>query len=299
MTDFQQVNEKLKELHPALPRALKVVAAYLLEHPGDVATLSMRQVAANAGVSLPNFSRLAKMLGYETYGELREVYRKQVQLHDISNYHLRAENLHNQSSDNGSATFLTEMQEAMTENITHLFSQLDADYLTHIARVLTESRRVYLIGMQASHSFATYLDYLGGMASNKFQLIRAEGGIFADTITDIGPEDAVIAVSQQPCANAAIQLVHIAKEREATVIAIADSPASPLALLADFTVITPNQSPLFFESYVSTTIVIEALVGFFTLEQSAGVIDRIEKIEADRMRLGEYWKNKDTLNALD
>ncbi len=58
----------------------------MLEHPGDIATLSMRQVAANAGVSLPNFSRIAKALGFETYGELREIYSKQVQQNDISEY---------------------------------------------------------------------------------------------------------------------------------------------------------------------------------------------------------------------
>lgn len=79
MSTYLHVSDNLKELFPELPRALKVAATYMLEHPGDIATLSMRQVAGNAGVSLPNFSRLAKLLGFETYGELREIYRKQVQ----------------------------------------------------------------------------------------------------------------------------------------------------------------------------------------------------------------------------
>ncbi|WP_039019340.1 MurR/RpiR family transcriptional regulator [Halocynthiibacter namhaensis] len=294
MKDFLQINDSLREMHPDLPRALKVVAAYLLEHPGDVATLSMRQVATNAGVSLPNFSRLAKMLGYETYGELREIYRKQVQLHDASYYHLRAETLHKPNRMNDSAAFLAAMQESVIENTQQLFSQLDSDYLEEIAQVLTKCRRVYLVGMQASHSFMMHLNFLGGMASDKFQLIRSEGGVFADDITDLGAEDAVVVLSQQPSAHATIQLAQLSKARDATVIAISDSPISPLALLADFTVLTPNQSPMFFESYVSATIIIEAIIGFFTLEQTADVVARIERIEADRIQLGEYWTNKET-----
>jgi DNA-binding MurR/RpiR family transcriptional regulator len=101
MNDYLHINERLKELIPQLPRALQVASTYMLEHPGDIATLSMRKVASNAGVSLPNFARLAKTLGYETYGELREVYRKQVQQSDINEYHLRAENLQKTGDDAG------------------------------------------------------------------------------------------------------------------------------------------------------------------------------------------------------
>ncbi|MGB0967275.1 MAG: MurR/RpiR family transcriptional regulator [Halocynthiibacter sp.] len=293
MGDYQKVNEHLREMHATLPRALKVVATYLMEHPGDIATLSMRQVAANAGVSLPNFSRLAKLLGFETYGELREIYRKQVQQHDVSYYQLRAEHLQKANISNDNHRFWSDLQNAVGENITTLFDSMDADLLAEAARVISDSRRVYLIGMQASHSFAGYLNYLGGMASDKFCLIRSEGGIYADTITDICADDAVIAVSQQPCADATIRLGKVAHDRNATIIAISDSPASPLAMIADHVLLTPNQSPLFFESYVSATIMIEALIGFYTLQQTPEVIERIEKIEADRILLGEYWKDKD------
>ncbi len=293
MGDYLKVNEQLRDMFPDLPRALRVVATYLMEHPGDIATLSMRQVASNAGVSLPNFSRLAKLLGYETYGELREIYRRQVQQHDVSYYQLRAENLQKSNKDNDNTRFWGDLQNAVTDNVTALFETMDADYLADVARVVAESEHVYLIGMQASHSFAQYLNYLGGMTSDKFRLVRSEGGIYADTITDVSERDAVIAVSQQPCAGATVRLAKVAQDRKAKIIAISDSPASPLAMCADHVLLTPNQSPLFFESYVSATIMIEALIGFYTLNNTPEVIGRIEKIEADRILLGEYWKDED------
>jgi DNA-binding MurR/RpiR family transcriptional regulator len=292
MNTYQSVSKSLKEIFPELPRALKVAATYMLEHPGDIATLSMRQVAANAGVSLPNFARLAKALGYETYGELREVYRKQVQQSDISEYHLRAENLQKSGGSQAAREVWEGFRSSTLSNVNAIFDAIDPEYFAAVAQVLNEARHVYVVGMQASASFSAYAHYIGGMASGKFRLVRGEGGVFADPVADLGPEDAMIAVSQQPCARAAVELAIIARERGARVIAITDSPAAPIALHSDYVLLGPNRSPLFFESYLGTTALIEALIGFFTIGQPSGVVERIEKIEADRLRMNEYWKNK-------
>lgn len=292
MSAYLQVNESLKELFPQLPRALKIAATYMLEHPGDVATLSMRQVAANAGVSLPNFARIAKALGYETYGELREVYRKQVQQNDINEYHLRAENLQKSGGDQAAREVWDAFKSSTIDNLTVIFDSIDPDYFAGVAKVLNDSQHIYVVGMQASASFSGYAHYIGGMASSKFRLVRGEGGVFADPIADIGEGDVMISISQQPCARASIELAMIARERGAKVVAITDSPASPIALEADYVLLGPNRSPLFFESYLGTTALIEALIGFFTIGQSSRTVERIERIEADRLRMNEYWKNK-------
>ncbi|OBY25322.1 MurR/RpiR family transcriptional regulator [Leisingera sp. JC1] len=292
MNAYLAVNEKLKELFPQLPRALKVAATYMIEHPGDIATLSMRQVAANAGVSLPNFARLAKALGYETYSDLREVYRKQVQQNDISEYHLRAENLQKTGGDQATREIWENFRSSTIGNLTAIFDSIDPDYFAGVAKALNDSHQIYVVGMQASAGFSSYAHYIGGMASGKFRLVRGEGGVFGDPIADMGANDAMIVISQQPCARASIELAVIARERGASVIAITDSPASPIALEADFVLLGPNRSPLFFESYLGTTALIEALIGFFTIGQSSRTVERMERIEADRLRLNEYWKDK-------
>jgi len=292
MNTYQGVNRQLKKLFPDLPRALKVVATYMLEHPGDIATLSMRQVAANSGVSLPNFARLAKLLGYDTYGDLREIYRKQVQQSDINEYHLRAENLQ-QSGGNQAARDVWEgFRNSTLDNLSAVFDAIDPEYFASVAQVLNDARNVYIVGMQASAAFSAYAHYIGLMASGKFRLVRGEGGVFADPVADLGPEDVMISISQQPCARAAVELAMIARDRGAKVIAITDSPAAPISLNADYVLLGPNQSPLFFESYLGTTALIEALIGFFTIGQSADTVERIERIEADRKRMNEYWTNR-------
>ena len=293
MSDYQQIGERLRDLYPDLPRVLKIVATYMLEHPGDIATLSMRRVATNAGVSLPNFSRMAKILGYETYSELRDVYRKQVQQHDIKDYHLRAVTMSDSEDSRSNIRFWEQLRDAALTNVSSLFEANDPEHIAEIARMLSKSRHVYLVGMQASQTHVSYLHYLAGMTSGKFRLLQAAGGVLADSITDISEKDTVITISLQPCANAAIQVSEFAQERKAKVIAITDSPASPIAIMADHTLLAQDQAPFFFGSFAGVTVLIEALIGFFTIEERASATDRIKQIEADRIRLGEYWKDKE------
>ena len=135
-------------------------------------------------------------------------------------------------------------------------------------------------------------NYLGGMASGKFRLIRGEGGVFADPIAEIGETDSMIVISHQPSARASVELAQIAHERGASVIALTDSPASPVAIEADYVLLAPNRGPMFFESYTSSTALVEALIGFFSVVQPIGMIERIERIETDRERMMEYWNNR-------
>ena len=99
MNDFSAVQDRLTRLHPTLPPILRKAAAFLLENPGEVATQSMRKVSAASGVALPNFTRLAKAMGFEKYSDLRDVYRRHVHLGTAESYPERADRL--QSSGKG------------------------------------------------------------------------------------------------------------------------------------------------------------------------------------------------------
>lgn len=292
MSEYAQINTKLKESLSHLPKTLKRAATYMLERPGDIATLSMRQVAVNSNVTLPNFGRLAKALGYTTYGEMRDIYRKQVQQGDITDYHLRAQNLQQSGDREGIENVWASFRDAAQASINEVYNSIDTAQIAMIADVLKSSRNIYVAGMQASRSAATYLNYIGGMASDQFKLVGRSGGIFADDITDLGKDDALIAIAAHPYAHVTVETTIIAKERNATVIAITDTPVSPIAINAAYLLLCPTKSPMFFQSYIGIIAVVEMLIGFYTIGQPSSVVDRIERVETERHRLGEYWESQ-------
>ena len=75
---FSAGADRLTWAFPKLSPQLKKCAAYVLEHPSEVATLSMREVAARAGVPPSTMARLARAVGFGAYNEFRDIYRNSI-----------------------------------------------------------------------------------------------------------------------------------------------------------------------------------------------------------------------------
>ncbi|MBT9385901.1 MurR/RpiR family transcriptional regulator [Pseudooceanicola sp. CBS1P-1] len=292
MSEYQDLQDRLKRGFPDLPPALQTAATYVLEHPGNIATLSMRQVAADTGISLGNFPRLAKALGYDTYNELRSVFSTHVQTGSVGDYHIRAGALQEGAVGDGLQATWQEFRDAAHRNVDALFEQNHLSAVNAAAGRLAQARRIYVVGMQASLSSAIYAKYLGSMVSERFRIVSGQGGVFADDIAEIGPEDAVLAVSMRPSSEFTIRVARAGRAAGAHVVALTDSDAAPLALSAQEVLLIPNRSPMFFDSYLGVTLMLEVLLGFLTM-QSPDAVARIENMENRRRAMGEYWQDRD------
>src|SRR5690606_25136772 len=66
--------ELLVERFETMPPQLQAAARYVLDHPKDVALMSMREQAHHAGVSHSTMMRLARWLGLDGYEDMRALY---------------------------------------------------------------------------------------------------------------------------------------------------------------------------------------------------------------------------------
>lgn len=292
MNEFDDIQERLTRLYPSLPPTLQRAGAYMLENPGAIATQSMRRIAEHSGIALPNFARLAKSLGFDTYNELREVYRQRVTGGALPGYPERAEGLQSSGKASGDEAIWAQFRDSALANVASVFARIDPVTIAEVAETLLSKNTIYVAGMQASYPFANYLAYVGGMVAGKIRLLGRRGGIIADDLVDIGPGDALVCLAIQPCARLTVQVAELAYERDSYVVGITDSLASPLAPYCSKVLVTSCTSPLFFESYVGSTAILELLIGFMTLRAGHEAIDRISEIETDRRRLGEYWNTE-------
>ncbi len=289
MEAFETLQERLTRLRPDLPPQLQKAAGFLLENPARVATESMRSIAESSGVALPNFPRLAKAVGFEKYNDLREVYRRQVRLGGAQSYPARADRLQSSGKASGDEAVRASFRDAALANIENTYDGIDAKAIAAIAAKLLKKRRIHVAGLQASQPFAAYFDYVGGMISPDLKLLGGGRGLPADALVDMGRNDAMICLALQPCARATVVMAEQARQRGVFVLGITDSRAAPLAAVSSEVLLTPCESPLFFQSYIGAVAVLELLLGFMTLRAGPDAVKRIAQIEADRRDLGEYW----------
>ena len=245
MDDFAAVESRLTEAHPTLSPQLRKAATYVLDNPGEIATQSMRAVAARSGVPFANFSRLAQTIGFSTYNDLREVYRRHVQSGVGTGYPARAERLQASGRISGDDAIWTSFRESALSNVTEIYNRVDSQAISAITNELLKRDRIFIAGMQASYPIASYLDYVGGMVRPNLVILGRQGDVTADDITDLGDRDAIICLAIRPCARLTVKLAELASKRGAYVLGITDSRASPLFAKSTDTLLVPCHSPHF------------------------------------------------------
>ena len=281
--------DRLTWVYAKLSPQLKKCAAYILEHPSEVATLSMRQVAANADVPWSTLTRLARAAGFGAYSELRDVYRASINNASAARPH-RAGRLQTAVGESDIGYTLNIFQQITILNIKTLFDDIDTDALDRAVRALTTARSVLVAGTQESHSLANYLYTVAAMGFRNWHLVTRHNGEYTHLFESLTDADVVVGISLEPWATDTIRVARHARERGARVIGITDRRTSPLASCSSDILLVPIQSPSFFQSYVGTTALIEILLGMMVARGGSSVVENIERLERCRREMDEYWQ---------
>jgi len=285
--EYERVRERLTRVRPTLSPTLGRAAAYMLDHPADVVTMSMREIARAANVAAPNFSRLAQRVGFAGYSGLRAVYRHRIHtgkpVGDSTPDHVAAL----EGADRRPEELWHQFRQTALGNLAATFENVDSALIAELADELRSRDRIYLAAAHASQHVARYLQSLGNMVAPSFRLIGRETGSVSDGLVDITGRDAVICLAAALPSGGTIRVAKLAQERGALIVGITESRTTPLAAISDRLLIVPVQSPSFFRSHVSALAIVEMLVGFIVLGAEQTATDRIERIEADRRRFAD------------
>ncbi|MEO3414542.1 MurR/RpiR family transcriptional regulator [Roseovarius sp. CAU 1744] len=281
------VAPKLASLSPKLQQA----ALYVVEHPEEVATRSLRQVARATDMSAPTFSRLAEELSFASYEELREACLSQLRQQEQS-FAAKARALQDQAArqDEGGA-FIVHQAQSTISNINRLMNSVDPEQIETAANRLACARKVILVGMMSSRPFVDYLAYMASMGFDSWRVLGGEAGADAALLSDIGEDDVALVISKAPYATQAIRAASYLKGAGAHVIGVTDRIDSPLSGHCNTVFLVSTDTPQFFTSHAATLVLLETLIGLAVKASGPQVGQRIARIEASCHEMGEYVSN--------
>ena len=282
---MQQILETLFKRTPDLTPKLKSAAKVILDNPNRVATMSMRALAKQAGVTPPTMIRLATTLGFENYDSFRQVFQASV---NEQNYAKRANWLQNVSAADGIAPIVKSIAEAGLDNVGNFYQDLDLDGVCEAADLIIEAPNVYLVAAGGIHWIASYLHYVCKMAVPRIRLPRADGNGLVEGLISIGEGDVVLAMAYHPYSRHGVEAFRFALSRKARMIYLTDSKAAPLAADADVLLLQKTESPQFFPSMVSVMSAIETLVAVIVARSGDQAIESIAEYSKIRSDSGFY-----------
>ena len=258
-------------------------AAFLLDHPDEVAVLSMRKVAEHAQIQPAALVRLSQQLGFPGWNELRELFVARVRTRPEP-LTVRARSL---VAGTKKDTFTHDLLAAQHHNLEATAADNERN-VVQAARVLRKARHVYVAGFRSCYAVAFGFVYGYGLFRSSVSLLTGEAGTLEMQLRGITRDSATVVVSFAPYSMEAARVAEVALEKGSRLIAITDSAVSPIALNADSTLIFSHESPSFFPSLVGATAITESLVARLLALEGAEAIEQLELAERSLYAKGAY-----------
>jgi DNA-binding MurR/RpiR family transcriptional regulator len=271
------------ERFASLSPTLQAAARFVVDHPNEVVTASMRGLAARAAVQPATLVRLAQQLGYSGWPELKSAFFQDLGLHS-QRYGERAKHLAARAGDAG---LLDELFLAQRRNLDATESHA-ARPLRAAARLLKRARTVHVAGFRASFPIAYSLVYGYRLFRNSVQLVDGDAAGLEMQLRGIERQDAAVIVSFSPYSREALLAADATRAAGARLVAFTDSSASPLALAADAAVLFSVESPSFFPSISAGIAAAEALLEILVADAGPGTAQRIDRAEQQLVDSGAY-----------
>lgn len=230
--DFAALRTLIIERGGDLPKRLKEVATYALENPDEMAFGTVASIAQEADVQPSTLVRFSQSLGYQGFSELQDVFRSRLR-DRVLNYEERIEQLKEHTRASGkSGVIFDGFADASEKSLAALREKLDTAQLDLAVEMLAKAETIYLIGLRRSFPISSYMAYAFGKLGIRYVLVDALGGLAAEDTSFATPKDVALTISFTPYASETVALAQKLAARKVPVLAITDSPFSPLASLA-------------------------------------------------------------------
>lgn len=230
--------DRIKTYRSQMPGTMAKIAEVLLDDPKAPLTLSITELAERAGTSAASVTRFCRMIGYSGYSPLRVGVAEDVGRGDARDAWIsdigRSFNPHD-PPDSIRRTLLGNQVLSLQTTA----GLLDMDVAVRVAKAINTRRHIDVYGVGGSALTALEIEArLYRIGINVHTWAEVHDGLTSAAILD---EDCVaIGVSNTGRTNETIEMLSAAKGAGAYTVAVTGNPDSPLARIADDTLIAAS-----------------------------------------------------------
>jgi DNA-binding MurR/RpiR family transcriptional regulator len=218
----------LRRRYDELTQSQKRIAELVVDDPEFVSFATVDKFAARLGVSASTIVRFAYRIGLSGYPDLQE----QVRTKFLQGLRPPAQPGRDAATSHlGQGVVARSLQQDL-EILAKTANRLEADDVQRAIDLLSRAPRVRVIAGVTSFSVAQY----AAIALDRVRpgvVLLGGGTVPTGPLLDVDEDDVVLAFGFPPYAKSTVEAVTAARKRGASVVAVTDSPISPLRDTAD------------------------------------------------------------------
>ena len=161
---LRTISTRIRDSFATLLSQIQVAARFVLDNPQDVALLSMREQSRRAGVSAATMTRLAGLLGFAGFDEMRSIYVGAIRefRRSLQQPRRRIALRHREVGEFGISA---QMVDKISSSVANLRLARQKEALLAATRLLSKARRVYCAGQRSAFPVAYHFAYLTGISA--------------------------------------------------------------------------------------------------------------------------------------
>lgn len=245
----------------SLSAGYQQIARFFTQNPNVIALESINAIAEKCGVHPSSLVRFAQNLGYTGFKQLQGVFQTRLAT-AAPGFRERISALESELSRNTSDGNKGFLKDLVVRDIASLHGLLDSvteESLTAAAKLLTTVQTIYIVGQLRSEPLALLLRYLLTMLHRRVVLLDPAGGLAQEMAQTMGERDVLVSIAFRHYAKEVVAITDLAVVNGTAVIAITDSPLSPLAKEARVLFTVPEDDYSFSRSLAAPMCLVQCL----------------------------------------
>ena len=239
-----------------LTKTQRRVADYILKNTVQSAFSTVETLSQAIGISTNSVVRLAATIGFSSYSEFHNALQEYVMAQESPSAKLGTWI----NSRNTEKSIITEITSIQQNNIGNTLKRLSEEKIYEAAKMILDSSHIYVTAGRSSYAVAYFFMYNLARLTAKCDMLAFGEPNLPEMISRITKDDVIFTVNIPRYLAQTIQIVKLARERGAKVIAVTDSYASPLQPYSDILFFVEYKGVSFFNSMVSSLMVVEILL---------------------------------------
>ena len=271
-------------VHGTVPLTLsqKKVIDFLCLHAEEVIFMTAAQVARRLGISDSTVVRLAPVLGFESFKEMKHHLRNQLmeRFDTISRMERTVEKI------NTVEDVLDAVMQADLNNLSRTAELIPKETFVQVVRILKETKDLHILGLRSAHALAHFL-------ASAMHFLRRRANLLIPGVRDLwgemsllGEDSVLVVISFPRYTRLTVEAAKAAHEAGVTVISVTDSILSPLAAYSDYVLPAYYRIDSFVESYVAALSVLNAVVTGIAFMDGGKTFEQLKSLEL-------LWKERD------
>jgi DNA-binding MurR/RpiR family transcriptional regulator len=264
------------------------IARYLLAHYDKAAYMTAAKLGSEVSVSESTVVRFVMELGYAGYPEFQKSLQELIRTKLTSFQRMEvAKHLI------GDGDVLDKVLMSDVDKIRHTLEGVSREAFEGTINALVNARNIYVMGVRSSSMLAGFFCYNLHMIFDNIRLIETTAGSeLFQQIMNIGEGDVMVAISFPRYSKRVIKAVEFARNAGADVVALTDSPESPIAADASQLLVAQSDMASFVDSLVAPLSIINAIVVGVSRVKEEEVMNRLRHLEQIWDEYDVYDKNQ-------